>query len=165
MNKELGNYIKETREELGISQREFARRINLDSGTMSRIENGLINKVSFDILLKLANEFKFDFKKLLKLSNYTDDEISNMLLLIHNEYDEWLLKLEDIDEDEYLEYTTIEDGARYIDITKVLWAFKNNKIDEKKAVLLITACKPIEYIDNKIIYPTENGDITIDVPW
>ena len=40
--KSLGQIIKETREKNGISQRELARRINVDSSLICKIEKAII---------------------------------------------------------------------------------------------------------------------------
>lgn len=160
----LGELIKFNRENMGISQRELARRINVDNATISKIEKGIINKVAFDILINLSQELKINIRYLLELSNYSYDEIENLMDFSYNEYDDVMLILEGFDEDDVSKYiiTDTNDGIRHIDITKVLSAFKNGYIDEKKAMILIAACKPKIY-NNKIIYVTQNGDVEIEM--
>ena len=160
INEKLGNFIKEQREKNGISQRELARNINVNNKTIDNIEKGLINKVSFDILIKISQQLDINLKELLKLSNYSEKEMDDLFKIVYNYFNDELLLIEDFKEEEILQYTVVEDDMRYIDITKVLNAFKNNEIDEIKAVKLIAACKTIPY-GNKEVYVTEKGNIEI----
>lgn len=160
INEKLGNFIKEQREKNGISQRELARNINVNNKTIHNIEKGLINKVSFDILIKISQQLDINLKELLKLSNYSEKEMEDLFKIVYNYFNDELLLIEDFKEEEILQYTVVEDDMRYIDITKVLNAFKNNEIDEIKAVKLIAACKTIPY-GNKEVYVTEKGNIEI----
>ncbi len=160
INEKLGNFIKEQREKNGISQRELARNINVNNKTIHNIEKGLINKVSFDILIKISQQLDINLKELLKLSNYSEKEMDDLFKIVYNYFNDELLLIEDFKEEEILQYTVVEDDMRYIDITKVLNAFKNNEIDEIKAVKLIAACKTIPY-GNKEVYVTEKGNIEI----
>lgn len=161
MNKDLGNYIKENREKIGISQRELARRINISNKSINNIEKGLVNEVSLHILIDLANELKLNLEKLLRLNNYSNDEINEIFNIRTPYYTENFLVNYFNDPIEINEYTTEDYDMDFIDIVKVLDAYKHNKIDKEKAVALITACKPI-IKDNKIIYITQNGDIEIE---
>lgn len=74
-----------------------------------------------------------------------------------------------IDRIKNIKYGFREDKDKYfistvdlaISFSKVLNAFKNNEIDEIKAVKLIAACKTIPY-GNKEVYVTEKGNIEIE---
>mgnify|MGYP004589792045 CR=1 FL=1 len=66
----LNDYIKEKREQLGISQRELARRIKIDNSTISYIETGRIKKPSISILVKISEELNLNIFELILMSCY-----------------------------------------------------------------------------------------------
>ena len=61
----IGNKIKEIREEKGISQYRLAQLTGINRSTINRYENGLIQKVSFDNLLKICEALEIDIKNII----------------------------------------------------------------------------------------------------
>jgi transcriptional regulator with XRE-family HTH domain len=61
----IGNKIKEIREEKGISQYRLAQLTGINRSTINRYENGLIQKVSFDNLLKICEALEVDIKNII----------------------------------------------------------------------------------------------------
>ena len=61
----IGNKIKEIREEKGISQYRLAELTGINRSTINRYENGLIQKVSFDNLLKICEALEVDIKNII----------------------------------------------------------------------------------------------------
>lgn len=156
MNKNLGNFIKNEREKLGISQRELARRINVDGATISRIENNLFKKVSVDILIGLSNQLNVDLQTLLKLNNYSIEEIENIFQMGYSNYNDILL-LENLDIEDISKFTTYKYHSKNIDLLKVGNAFKNNEINDEEFITLIASFRPIAMPDREI-YVTEKKD-------
>lgn len=64
----LGEYIKQKREEMDYSLREFARKIEITATFLSDIEKGTRHP-SDEVLQRIAGEFGDDFEKLKKLDN------------------------------------------------------------------------------------------------
>ena len=61
----IGKKIKEIREEKGISQYRLAQLTGINRSTINRYENGLIQKVSFDNLLKICEALEVDIKNII----------------------------------------------------------------------------------------------------
>ena len=61
----IGNKIKEIREEKGISQYRLAQLTGINRSTINRYEKGLIQKVSFDNLLKICEALEVDIKNII----------------------------------------------------------------------------------------------------
>ena len=61
----IGNKIKEIREEKGISQYRLAQLTGINRSTINRYENGLIQKASFDNLLKICEALEVDIKDII----------------------------------------------------------------------------------------------------
>lgn len=73
---ELGKTISEAREELGISQRELARKSNMDCAEVSRIEAGKRLKPNILYLKGIAETLGLSLVKLMKLAGYDDVDIN-----------------------------------------------------------------------------------------
>ena len=73
---ELGKYISEAREKVGISQRELARRCNMDCAEVSRIESGKRQKPNILYLKGISETLGLSLVKLMKLAGYNDVEIN-----------------------------------------------------------------------------------------
>lgn len=73
---ELGKLVNETREELGISQRELARRSNMDCAEVSRIEAGKRLKPNILYLKGIAETLNLSMVDLMKLAGYDDIDIN-----------------------------------------------------------------------------------------
>ena len=73
---ELGKTISEAREKLGISQRELARKSNMDCAEVSRIEGGKRLKPNVLYLKGIAETLGLSLVKLMKLAGYDDVDIN-----------------------------------------------------------------------------------------
>lgn len=73
---ELGKYISEARKKVGISQRELARRSNMDCAEVSRIESGKRKKPNILYLKGISETLGLSLVKLMKLASYNDVEIN-----------------------------------------------------------------------------------------
>ena len=73
---ELGKTISEAREKLGISQRELARKSNMDCAEVSRIEAGKRLKPNVLYLKGISETLGLSLVKLMKLAGYDDIDIN-----------------------------------------------------------------------------------------
>ena len=73
---QLGKVISEAREKLGISQRELARKSNMDCAEVSRIEAGKRFKPNVLYLKGIAETLNLSMVDLMKLAGYNDIEIN-----------------------------------------------------------------------------------------
>ena len=73
---ELGKTISEAREKLGISQRELARKSNMDCAEVSRIEAGKGLKPNVLYLKGIAETLNLSLVKLMELAGYNDVDIN-----------------------------------------------------------------------------------------
>lgn len=73
---ELGKTVSEAREKLGISQRELARKSNMDCAEVSRIEAGKRLKPNILYLKGIAETLGLSLVKLMKLAGYDDVDIN-----------------------------------------------------------------------------------------
>ena len=141
MENTLAKIIIESREKEKLSQRELARRIDIDNAYISRIEKGEIKKPSIIILMKLSKELKINFINLLFMT-YTSDEI-NAIGVFNNINDVF-----NFVDDETIEKVTIidENDNKRISIVKMLEKYKKNEIDTNKFLGLLSC------ITNKNFY-------------
>ena len=68
----IGERLKDLRTDKGITIKELSEKAGVDYSTLSRIENGKIQKVADDIVLKLARFFNVSTDFLLGLTNIPD---------------------------------------------------------------------------------------------
>ena len=61
----MGEKIKELRESKGISQYRLAELTGINRSTINRYENGSIQKISFDNLLKICKALEIDIKEII----------------------------------------------------------------------------------------------------
>ena len=61
----MGEKIKELRESKGISQYRLAELTGINRSTINRYENGSIQKISFDNLLKICKALETDIKNII----------------------------------------------------------------------------------------------------
>ena len=73
---ELGKTISEAREKLGISQRELARKSNMDCAEVSRIEAGKRLKPNILYLKGISETLGLSLVKLMKLAGYDNIDIN-----------------------------------------------------------------------------------------
>lgn len=166
-NIELSTMVKEKREKQKLSQRELAKNMKVSNSLISRIENGIIKKPSYEILIKLSNELKIDFSILAKAVGYAtseeiervSEECNKIEEMINKTFEETIINLK-INDKKYDEYKYKE---KNYDAIKILNAYKNGNLNEKETLILIKACKPIGFNEDKIFYPTKKGKIEIDI--
>jgi len=72
---ELAILIKNSRENMKISQRELSRRSGVDNNTISKIEKGIRKKPNVISLIKLGDSLNIEISKLLNASGYSKNEI------------------------------------------------------------------------------------------
>ncbi|MFI3260511.1 MAG: helix-turn-helix transcriptional regulator [bacterium] len=72
----IGEIIGNARNRMGISQRELARKTNIDNTTIAKIEKDLRSKPDMLVLRKIAYELKIDEIELFRLSGYSEDDIN-----------------------------------------------------------------------------------------
>lgn len=65
---ELGDYIRSLRVMRGMSSLELAKKAHLSQTTVLRMENGLIQNIRVQTLLKLAKVLKFDYREYMDLT-------------------------------------------------------------------------------------------------
>ena len=61
----IGEKIKELRENKGISQDRLAELTGINRSTINRYENGSIQKISFNNLLKICEALEIDIKNII----------------------------------------------------------------------------------------------------
>lgn len=75
-NTKLGELISNSRQNIGISQRELARRANMDCAEVSRIEAGKRLKPNVLYLKGIADTLNLSMVELMELAGYSDTEIN-----------------------------------------------------------------------------------------
>ena len=75
-NTSLGKLIHDTREKLGLSQRELARQANMDCAEISRIESGKRLKPNILYLKNIAEILNLSMVELMKLAGYNEIDIN-----------------------------------------------------------------------------------------
>ncbi len=73
---DLGEYIKKTRENLGLSQRELAKLANINNAEISRLEAGKRQKPNVLILKAIAEALNLSLAGLMKRAGYDDTAIN-----------------------------------------------------------------------------------------
>lgn len=76
---ELGDLIKEVREDRKLSQRELSRRAGVASSTISFIERGLTERPDPDTLSSIANALGLDTRLLLEKAGIIEPDPSDEL--------------------------------------------------------------------------------------
>ena len=61
----MGEKIKEWRENKGMSQYRLAEITGINRSTINRYENGSIQKISFDNLMKICEALEIDIKEII----------------------------------------------------------------------------------------------------
>ena len=61
----MGEKIKSLRESKGISQYRLAELTGINRSTINRYENGSIQKISFDNLIKICEALEIDIKEII----------------------------------------------------------------------------------------------------
>ena len=68
----IGQRLAELREQQGLTKEELAERVGVSTSTLSRLENGQIQKFSDQVLTALVREFNVSADLLLGLTNFPD---------------------------------------------------------------------------------------------
>jgi len=63
---QLGQKIKKLRQELGLSQDDFARKADVPYTTLTKVETGVIKKPSVFVVSKIAKALNVDIEELIK---------------------------------------------------------------------------------------------------
>ncbi|MGG2093975.1 helix-turn-helix transcriptional regulator [Bacillus sp. S13(2024)] len=71
----LGDYIKDSRQNLKISQRELAKQIDTSNTFISNLEKGNINNPNPVLLQRIAQVLDLDYKYILQLAGYLPNEL------------------------------------------------------------------------------------------
>lgn len=161
MSNKLAELIKIKREAKKLSQRELAKKINVDNATISKIENGITKKPSIDIIMKLSNELEISTEKLFDLSGYNFKEMFKSITSKPLKYFDKGKILNYVNKEKLDICISKDENFEYIDINKILKNYKIGKLNKKETIALITFCQTIE-LDNKITYLSENNDIDIE---
>lgn len=101
---DLGNFIRERRERLGIGLNELARRSRLSQATLSKLENGKIEIPQPHRLQALARELDVDYEDLAALAGYLPmTNLPGLRVYLRKQYDD--LTPEEIKQvDTYVEF-------------------------------------------------------------
>ena len=75
-DKTLASLVKETREKIGISQRELSRRTGIDNNTLAKIEKGERKKPNVLSLKKLSSVLNLSLDMLMELCEYSKEEMT-----------------------------------------------------------------------------------------
>ena len=163
--KMLSDLIKNKRNELGISQKELAKRIDVNDSYIAKIESGVTKKPSVTILINLGRELKLSIFDLCNSAGYSKREMYDLFNIGANESN-LLSDFDIVSEEDVKDFVYYDDDLEheFIDIVKILKNYKSGKINEEKAVELINLCKKIYTNDNKVIYPSESGYIELEFP-
>lgn len=70
----LGNFCKEAREKRGIKLNQFCIKADIQPSLYSRFENGKVQKINPNLLIKIGNALRIDYKELYKIVGYLDEE-------------------------------------------------------------------------------------------
>lgn len=130
----LAKMIKEAREKKEISQRELARRTNIDNAEISRIEKGTRIQPNFFALRNLSKELNIDFADLMRASKYEEEAITYFVPLKDKEMP--LIESRQWTEEEHKKFmSTKEDG---IDLLMVIRKFRKGHISEDDFIYLLS---------------------------
>lgn len=69
----LGKYIREVREKRGLGLNQLAVKISVVNSLLSKLENGLTQKISPFLLKEVANGLRIDYKELYKIVDYLEE--------------------------------------------------------------------------------------------
>lgn len=70
---EFREYLKQKREDAGLSIRQLALYSDVSAGYLSQIENGNRSKPSVDVIKKLHKPLKISYDDLMKAAGYLED--------------------------------------------------------------------------------------------
>lgn len=134
INESFSEVVKKIRTEANLSQREFAKKLGVSNALISRVEDGIVKKPSFEFLIALSKNFNVDIIPLILCTGhkYPYTNALNRLLVSTNLSEEEIEKVLSIDNEEF------EEEVTYIDITKVLNLYKEEKLSLETAKTILT---------------------------
>ena len=139
-NPEFSKLYKETREKIGISQRELSRRTGIDNNTLAKIEKGERKKPNVLSLRKISFLLNLDLEELLKLAGYNDQDIEvalNQRNFIISSGNSTLIVLEDMinrNKDEVIARNILKELGPKIDYNEIDFINKMNSKDRNKSI-------------------------------
>ena len=139
-DKTLASLVKETREKIGISQRELSRRTGIDNNTLAKIEKGERKKPNVLSLRKISFLLNLDLEELLKLAGYNDQDIEvalNQRNFIISSGNSTLIALEDMinrNKDEVIARNILKELGQKIDYNEIDFINKMNSKDRNKSI-------------------------------
>lgn len=89
----LAEMLKEKREDMGISTRKLAEKIDISHTEISRIENGMRPNFSFLILAKLCKELKIDMMNLLDDAGVWQVDYDQLFYVMVKQEEEKIFKI------------------------------------------------------------------------
>ena len=140
----ISDILKNIREYEHISQRELARRLNVDNTTIAKLEDKKIPRASFETLFKISKVFYIPLTQLEKKVGYSialDDvyeRVNTLTSLPDNEIKKYLSSND----------TELGEDVEYLNIDKILNSYKNNEIDLETARGLILSMNNIDIFLN-----------------
>ena len=72
--KKLGEYIKKIREQKKLGMNQLSIKISVTNSLISKLENGLTQKISPFLLKEIANGLRIDYKELYKIVGYLEEK-------------------------------------------------------------------------------------------
>lgn len=127
--------IKEKRLEKNLSQREIARRVNVDNATILKIENGKTKKPNIKLIFNICNQLEMkeeEIIEILDLYEYEDKEYEKIGFLVKG--------IKNLNK--YLK--RINEKIKVIDILKVFEDYKKGKLDLKAVFIYIKIATGID---------------------
>lgn len=166
-DKTLASVVKESREKMGISQRELSRKTGIDNNTIAKIEKGLRKKPNILSLRKLSMTLNIEFEELLKLADYSKEDIEtstsnsyNIAVIPENAPIEFLgSMIKDIETEKYIklilkeliEECDIDSLNVFSDLTSSEKATVKNRLDnfiKENNREIEKSIESIEYLNN-----------------
>lgn len=138
--------IKAKRLEKNISQREIARRINVDNATILKIENGKTKKPNIKLIFNICNQLEMKDDEIFEILDLYEYDLKEMLeigIIANYTTIKGLEKLS-----KYL--NRINENIRVIDIIKVFEDYKKGKLDIEEVFNYIKVATGIDL--NQYIY-------------
>ena len=129
----LATRISSLRNIKGISQRELARMTGIDNAEISRIEKGKRKKPGILILKNLSEVLNIDLRYLMKLSEYTQQEIDTFTKIEKSNEKNTPLNWGPI-----IKYSKVFENYRRIDIIELIRGFKKGSVSEYEFIQLLS---------------------------